>query len=80
MVPHKSRLFCAILDLAFILKLIEYKFLLVNETTEQTAPSEAMNQIGGALPRIIAAMAEASNNKLNFFPQSGISKMVLGKW
>ena len=67
MVPHKSRKYRAILDLSFILKLIAGEIASVNDTTVATAPAEAMDQIGGALPRIIAAMAEAGEEEVIFY-------------
>ena len=67
MVPHKSRKYQAILDLSFILKLIAGEIASVNDTTVATAPAEAMDQIGGALPRIIAAMAEADKEEVIFY-------------
>ena len=60
MIPHKSRGWRAILDLAFSLRLSSGKLLpSVNETTTKTAPQGAIDQLGHALQRIIHAFAEA---------------------
>ena len=71
MVPHKSRLYRAILDLSFILKLAEY-VPLVNNTMKKMAQKEAMNQIGGSLLQITAAMAEADDNEIIFYAKRDI--------
>ncbi len=59
MIPHKSRKYQAILDLSFELQLNGYSVPSVNEATKDTAPEEAIHQIGTVLPRIIEAMASA---------------------
>ena len=47
MIPHKSRLFRAILDLSFAIRLASGKIIeLVNETTKKTAPQGAIDQPG----------------------------------
>ena len=47
MVPHKSRKFCAILDLSFALKLLDgTKLPAVNESLIKTAPRGVINQHG----------------------------------
>lgn len=66
MVPHKSPLYRAILDLFFIQKLADCEVHSVNDTTEKMA-QKGINQIGGSLLRIIEAMAEADENKIIVF-------------
>ena len=58
-VPHKSRMFRMILDLSFALHLSGYDLPSVNESTKYMAKEESLAQLGGVLPRIIAALAEA---------------------
>ena len=59
-VPHKSRLWRAILDLSFSLRLKDGKSIpSVNEATEKSAPKGAVDQIGHTLSRIIHAFAQA---------------------
>ena len=62
MIPHKSRQYRAILDLSFVLRLAEYTLPSVNEAMKACAPEEAINQIGTVLPRLIEAMAMASDD------------------
>ena len=58
--PHKSRMWRAILDLYFRLRLEAEKYVpSVNKNSEKTAPAEAIDQIGHALSRIIHAFAQA---------------------
>ena len=57
MIPHKSRAFRCILDLSFTLKISKAKS--VNESTVKQAPPEAMNELGSALKRIIAHLADS---------------------
>ena len=59
MIPHKSRLFRAILDLSFYLRKTGTDYKSVNDTTVKMANPEAMDQLGKALLRIIAALADA---------------------
>ena len=59
MIPHKSRKYRAILDLSFALMVDGYQLPSVNDATRDTAPEEAINQIGTVLPRIIEAFANA---------------------
>ncbi len=48
--PHKSKLFCSILDLSFHLRLKQGGIvLLVNATTIKTAPKLAIDQLGHSL-------------------------------
>ena len=63
MIPHKSRGFRAILDLAFSLRLACGRYLMaVNEGTTKLAPQGAIDQMGHSLWRIIHAFAEASDD------------------
>jgi hypothetical protein len=60
MIPHKSRMFRAILDLSFWLRLKNGGFVpSVNESTTLEAPAGAIDQMGHALARLIHAMAKA---------------------
>ena len=59
-VPHKSRLWRAILDLSYALRLEDGTSLpSVNEASEKTGPSGAVDQLGHSLQRIIHAFATA---------------------
>ena len=67
MITHKSRLFRAILDLSFVVRLSSGKNIQsVNETTEKTAPQGAIDQVGHSLTRIIHVFAEADDNATIF--------------
>ena len=71
MIPHKSRLFRAILDLSFPVRLVDGSIVpSVNAGTTKTAPRGAINQIGHSLQRIIHAFATAD-------PQA---KIFMAKW
>ena len=60
MIPHKSRMFRAILDLSFRLRLKNgTEIQSVNESTEKTAPHGAIDQLGHSLMRLIHAFAQA---------------------
>merc|ERR1712129_628357 len=59
MIPHKSRMFRAILDLSFNIRLKSGEQLMaVNESSEKTAPKGAIDQLGHSLQRIIHARTE----------------------
>jgi len=58
-VPHKSRSWRAILDLSFELEVNGKRLASVNDASEATAPAAALDQMGEALPRLIAAVAAA---------------------
>ena len=59
MVPHKSKLFRVIMDLSFqFAKADGSKWESVNSATDKQAPQQAMGQLGSALKRIIALMAD----------------------
>ena len=47
---HKSRLYRLSLDLSFQLKMVGNSTKSVNDTSQPTAPREALEQIGTALP------------------------------
>ena len=71
MIPHKSRLYRAILDLSFSLRLKNGTMLAaVNESSEKTAPGGAIDQLGFSLARIIHAFAEAGPDE----------KVFVAKW
>ena len=71
MIPHKSRLFRAILDLSFSLKLQDGGYIpSVNESSVKTAPKGAIDQMGHTLARIIHAMAQADED----------AKVFMAKW
>ena len=59
MIPHKSRKYRAIFDLSFLLKVTGWDLTSVNEATKETAPAEALEQLGMVMPRIIKALATA---------------------
>ena len=63
MIPHKSRSFRAILDLSFTLKQAQSQFKSVNETTTKKGNSQAMEQLGNALKRLIARSADAQTEQ-----------------
>ena len=71
MIPHKSRLFRAILDLSFRLRLEDgSKVPSVNEASVKTAPAAAIDQMGHALQRVIHAFAQADPD----------AKIFMAKW
>ena len=62
-IPHKSKAFRSILDLAFSLRLSPgTRVPSVNENSEKTAPGGAIDQIGHVLKRLIHAFAEAPDD------------------
>jgi len=60
-VPHKSRLFRAILDLSFQLRLRGIKLPSVNAETVPLSDHKAMEQMGKALWRLVNAVAKSKN-------------------
>ena len=58
-VPHRSWSWRAILDLSFKLEVNGERIPLVNDASKVLAPKAALNQMGDALPRLIAVVAEA---------------------
>lgn len=67
MIPHKSRKYCAILDLSFWIWLqCGREVPSVNKATTLEAPAGAIDQLGHSLQRIIHVFAEASED-VNFF-------------
>lgn len=71
MIPHKSRMFRAILDLSFNIRLKSGEQLMaVNESSEKTAPKGAIDQLGHSLQRIIHAFAQADEK----------DKVFMAKW
>lgn len=66
-IPHKSRLFRMILDLAFSLKVNHTPITSVNDATNKAlAPQHAMYELGNVIPRIIHALAAAPNTGIPF--------------
>ena len=61
-VPHKSRAWRAILDLSFETQVNGRKLASVNDASECLAPAAALDQMGEALPRLIAAVAAAPHD------------------
>jgi len=61
-VPHKSRLFCAILDLSYHLRLHGIYLPSVNEATVPLSDHQAMDQMGKVLQRMIATVANTKNS------------------
>ena len=67
MIPHKSRKFRGILDLSFHVKTNKSKNQnSVNESTTKLAKQESMTQLGQALKRIIATLADGQNKQKQF--------------
>ena len=66
MIPHKSRLFRAILDLSFQLRIDGQKLPYVNMATIIKAPQKAMAQLGSVLKRIIFEMGRNYDLKKPF--------------
>ena len=66
MIPHKSRKFRAILDLSFHLRTTgktQKPGPSVNDATTKLSNPDAMNELGNALKRILARMADAQKDK-----------------
>ena len=62
-IPHKSRAYRMILNLAYQIKLNTTKLNSVNETTNKLlAPQHAMFELGNVIPRLIWSMAHAPDN------------------
>ena len=62
-IPHKSRDYRMILNLAYNLKLNNNKLPSVNDTTDrEQAPQHAMYELGNVIPRIIWTMATSPDN------------------
>jgi len=83
MIPHKSRLFRAILDLSFYLRRKGAQYQSVNATTKKMAPNEAMDQLGKALQRIIVKLADAQEEDRELFfakldIKDGFWRMIVG--
>ena len=72
LIPHKSRMFRAILDLSFAIRLRsgEVEVPSVNSTSVKSAPAGACDQMGHSLQRIIHAFAQAPED----------SKVFSAKW
>ena len=66
MIPHKSRKFRCILDLSFALRNADNNHKSVNETTTKFAKEESMKELGSALKRIIAAVADGQRQNKKF--------------
>jgi hypothetical protein len=66
MILHKSWGFRAILNLSYNIRLCGHTVTLVNESTINTAPHGAIDQMGHALSRIIHAFAEADDDSTIF--------------
>ena len=59
MIPHKIRKYIAILDMSFALKVAEWYLPSVEKATKETAPAEALEQVGTFMPRIIEVLETA---------------------
>jgi len=72
LIPHKSRMFWAILDLSYKIRLKSSKvdIPLVNSTSVKTAPAGAIKQLGHSLQRIIQAFVQAPKD----------AKIFAAKW
>ena len=60
MISHKSRIYRAILDVSFLLKVAGWDPPPVKEAKKETAPSEALEHVGMIMRCIIKALATAS--------------------
>lgn len=60
-IPHKSRKYRMILNLAYRLRILKERLKSVNDSTNKLAPQHAMFELGNVIPRIIWAMARAPN-------------------
>jgi hypothetical protein len=70
-IPHKSKLFCSILDLLFHLRLKQGGILtLVNSTSIKNPPKGTIDQLSHSLTRIIHAFAEAEED----------ARIFMAKW
>ena len=58
-IPHKNRKYRAISDLFFALKVSGWDLPSTNKATKETAPAEALDQVGTVMTRIIKALATA---------------------
>ena len=72
MIPHKSRKFRGILNLSFALRMSTHTVPSVNESTEKQSPEGTLDQLGGVLPRLIAAVAQAADHEVVFFAKYDI--------
>ena len=70
--PHKSRPFRIIQDLSFGITLNNKRLPSVNETTTTSSPEDAFKYIGSALPRLIFALAQASEAKPAYFAKGDV--------
>jgi len=70
-VPHKSRLFRAILDLSFQLRLRGVKFPSVNAETTPMSDHKSMEQMGKVLWRLVTMVASIKNDH---------TPVVFAKW
>ena len=62
-IPHKSRDYRMILNLAYKLRLNKAKLKSINESSNKNlAPQHAMYELGNVIPRIIWSMASAPEN------------------
>ena len=67
MIPHKSRLFRAIMDLSFALRLKKGELPpSVNKFSVKTAPQGAIDQLGHSHMHIIHEFAQADEDTKNF--------------
>ena len=84
-IPHKSRKFRMILDLAFRLQVNHQRITSVNDASDKTlAPQHAMYELGNVIPRIIHTMANAPNTGIPFLfskvdLKDGYWRMVVNK-
>ncbi len=70
-IPHKSKVFCSILDLSFRLQLKHGGFLnLVNNATVKLAPQGALDQLGHTLSQIIHVFTKSDDD----------AKIFIAKW
>lgn len=58
-IPHKSRKYRMISNLAYRIRILKENLPSVNDTTEKLAPQHAMFELGNVIPRIIWEIAKA---------------------
>ncbi len=83
-IPHKSRMYCTILDLSYQLLVAGIPLPRVNAATTKLAPAQSMKELGNVLPRLIATVAEATPTTDHIFfakwdIKDGFWRMVVSK-
>ena len=77
MIPHKSRLFRAILEFSFSVRLASrHNVYPVDESSVKTVLSGAIDQLGHALMQVIYAFAQAERDAI-FYGKVGHQRWLL---